>query len=235
MDLGKTGFGDRINRLLTHHADKAGESLNTYARRAIITRLVTELERESSPEVAAVLADARSFEYENIELSDPDSTSLPQTYLQIGDVDRLAAVRATGMIGSSRDEQFDKLARMTLRAMGAQGASISFVDDHTQFIKASVGTSGTAAQPQTLAVERSACRVVVETGETLVAQDIREHALLRDHATADLIAYMAAPIKSDAGFTVGMLDVWDYRPRKWTSGHVKTLEDIAWLIQQRIR
>ncbi|MBY4207219.1 hypothetical protein HQO44_12160 [Rhodococcus fascians] len=70
MDLGKTGFGDRINRLLTHHADKAGESLNTYARRAIITRLVTELERESSPEVAAVLADARSFEYENIELSD---------------------------------------------------------------------------------------------------------------------------------------------------------------------
>ena len=79
--MGKTGFGDRINRLLTHHADKAGESLNTYARRAIITRLVTELERESSPEVAAVLADARSFEYENIELSDPDSTSLPQTYL----------------------------------------------------------------------------------------------------------------------------------------------------------
>lgn len=68
-----------------------------------------------------------------------------------------------------------------------------------------------------------------------MAQDIREHALLRDHATADLIAYMAAPIKSDAGFTVGMLDVWDYRPRKWTSGHVKTLEDIAWLIQQRIR
>ncbi|TFI44646.1 GAF domain-containing protein [Rhodococcus sp. 1R11] len=234
MDLGKTGFGNRINRLLADHAGKAGESLNTYARRAIITRLVSELERESSPEVAAVLADARSFESDNIELSDPDSTSPPQTYLQIGDVDRLAAVRATGMIGSPRDEQFDKLARMTLQAMGAQGASISFVDDRTQFIKASVGTTGTATQPQTVAVERSACRVVVETGETLVAQDIREHTLPMG-AASELIAYMATPIKSDAGFTVGILDVWDYRPRKWTPGHVKTLEDIAWLIQQRIR
>jgi GAF domain-containing protein len=234
VELGKTGFGDRINALLTQHADKAGESLNTYARRAIITRLVTELERESSPEVAAVLADARSFESESIELSDLDSTSLHQTHLLIDDVDRVAAVRATGMIGSARDEQFDKLARMTLRAMGAQGASISFVDDRTQFIKASVGTTGTAAQPQTVAVERSACRVVVETGETLVAPDIREHALLRDHATSELVAYMAAPIKSEAGYTVGILDVWDYRPRKWTAGHVKTLEDIAWLIRQRI-
>ncbi|WP_415976027.1 GAF domain-containing protein [Rhodococcus sp. 077-4] len=242
MDLGKTGFGDRINRLLTQNADKAGESLNTYARRAIITRLVSELERESSPEVAAVLADARSFEAENIELTDPD-TYLPgqssgPTHLLIDDVDRVAAARATGMLGSPRDEQFDKLARMTLRAMGAQGASISFVDDRTQFVKASVGTTGTAAQPQTVAVERSACRLVVETGETLVAPDIRDSALLRDHAdatTSDLIAYMGAPIKTEAGFTVGVLDVWDYRPRKWTAGHVKTLEDIAWLVRERIR
>ena len=68
------------------------------------------------------------------------STALPQAVQsRLDSPDRLAAVARLGLLGTPREEAFDRLTRLAARVLGVQGALVSVTTPEVQFCKSSVG------------------------------------------------------------------------------------------------
>jgi hypothetical protein len=70
----------------------------------------------------------------------PDAASVVPA--AVDDADRLAAVRATGLLDTPAAPAFDDLARLAGRLLGAPLAFVTLIDDQRSFWKSYVGGSG---------------------------------------------------------------------------------------------
>ena len=147
------------------------------------------------------------------------------------DPERLASLRATGLLDSPPEEDFDRLARLAARLLDAPMALVTLVDADRQLLKSSPGlTVSPWAETREMSLSHSICQHVVERQKPLVVDDLREHPVLRDSlAIPDLgvVAYAGVPITRLDGHVMGSLCVTDSEPRHWTSDQVQTLEDLA--------
>jgi GAF domain-containing protein len=57
----------------------------------------------------------------------------------VNDVDRLLALRATGLLDTPPEETFDRLTRLAGRILGVPVSLISLVDTDRQFFKSQIG------------------------------------------------------------------------------------------------
>ena len=70
---------------------------------------------------------------------------------------------------------------------------------------------------------------------TIVVARIND--VLKDHPSVQgnlLVSYLGVPLVDDDGHSVGTLCVWDRQPRQWTTGHIQILQDLAWIIRERV-
>jgi len=149
------------------------------------------------------------------------------------DTKRLAALRATGLLDSEPEEDFDRFTRLAARMLRAPVALLSLVDDSRQFFKSTVGAGSIRETP----IARSICANTVSANAPLVIDDTRVHPIIKDHPALvafGIAAYAGVPIVTHDGQPIGALCVIDTNPRAWTVDDVATLRDLAQLAAAQI-
>ncbi len=217
-------FSDDVWELLEREARRQGVSSAQLIRDAAVMRVAYLAGQRGDDETAAGLArivgDASAGRR-------PAGSRPPA----LTDPERLASLRATGLLDSPPEEDFDRLARLAARLLDAPTALVTLVDSDRQFLKSAPGlTASPWAETRETSLSHSICQHVVERQKPLVVDDLREHPVLRDSlAIPDLsvVAYAGVPLTRPDGHVMGSLCVTDSEPRHWTADQVKTLEDLA--------
>lgn len=229
MTTGFPGFDDRLNQLLARQADRSGQSPEAYIRRAVVDRIVRELSEDPDSEVGSLL---RALE----DGAEP-AEATREFGTPIDDPDRLAAVARTGLMDTGSDAGYDRIVAMVADALSAPSAAFSLLDDKRQYFKSALGLPSEVAVTQEVPMDSSICRYAIDLGQPLVVEDARLNDSLKDHPSVRaemLVSYLGIPLTDDDGHSVGTLCVWDQRPRQWTTGHVQILQDLAWIIRERV-
>lgn len=247
MTSGLAGFDDRLNEVLAQQADKNGETVDAYVRRAVVTRLVKELADDGDSDLGRMLrsmrdaqdaapTDASAGGTDTADTTDDADGDIPFDSV-IRDAARLQALRNTGLLDTPPDPKYDRLVAMAAEALGVPIAAVSLVDDRRQFFKAAVGLGDGEDRLTEMPVGRSVCRYAVESGQPLVVEDARTDELFADHPGVldkTWVSYLGIPLVDDGGHALGTLCVWDQQPRQWTTGHIQILKDLAWIVRERI-
>ncbi|MDP9433735.1 MAG: GAF domain-containing protein [Actinomycetota bacterium] len=226
------GLDDELRRFVEREAAAEGVSVAVYVREAVLTRLVLSLKERQDPDLERLLRLRASRG--GAMPGGPD----PNVAAEVHDPERLRALAATGLLDSPPEEAFDRLARLAAEALAAPTAAVSLVDEERQFFKAAVGLAPETAAERQTTLDRSLCQYAVGTGQSVVVEDAREHPVLRSNVSVledGLVAYLGMPLADADGHVLGTLCVWDFKPRRWTQGHLQILEDLAGLASQRIR
>jgi GAF domain-containing protein len=143
---------------------------------------------------------------------------------------RLQALRATGLLDSPRDDQFDQLTRLAANILRVPNALVTLVSGDRQYVKSNSdiaeGTLNPAGSSQSL--DLSFCRHAVASEQPFLVEDAREHPLVRDSGAvaAGVISYAGVPLSFE-GQSIGALCVIDSQPRQWSDEDVQALRTLA--------
>ncbi|WP_072802546.1 GAF domain-containing protein [Rhodococcoides yunnanense] len=228
------GFDARLDEILEQQASKAGETVDAYVRRAVVTRLVQELTDGDDSQLGQLLRHLRDTQIAPVPTHDESATD---TTRALYDPERLAAVEQTGLLDSPREDSYDRLVAMVADALQVPSAAVSLIDRNRQFYKSAVGLPIELEEVRQIPVDQSICQYTIDSGEPLIVEDARLHELLKNHPAVlneVALSYMGIPLKDDNGHAVGTLCVWDEQPREWTIGHQQIFQDLAWIVRERI-
>ena len=145
----------------------------------------------------------------------------------LADPQRLAALRATGLLRGAASDVLDRVARTAARLLGVPVALVSLVDRDEQWFP---GLAGRDADGRHTPLSHSFCQHVVTSGAPLIVTDALTHPLVGDNrAIRDLgvRAYAGVPLTTANGQTLGSLCAIDTAPRQWTEGELDTIRDAA--------
>ncbi|PRC58627.1 histidine kinase, partial [Mycobacterium sp. ITM-2017-0098] len=85
----------------------------------------------------------------------------------VTDPERLAALRATGLLDAPREKIYDRIADMAATALATPGAAISLVDLDRQFFVAMHGSTDDSPDARETPLDRSVCQYAVASGAPL--------------------------------------------------------------------
>jgi len=144
--------------------------------------------------------------------------------------ERLAALRALGILDTPPEECFDRLTRVASRALGAPVTLVSLVDEDRQFFKSAIGLPEPWASRRETPLSHSFCQHVVDANAPLNIEDARKNPLVQDNlAIPDLgvIAYLGYPLTDSGGCPLGAFCAIDSQPRVWTPENEALMHDLA--------
>jgi len=147
--------------------------------------------------------------------------------------ERLAAVRATGLLNTPHEERFDRLARLTARALGTSLCYISLMEADHQWFKSCVGK-----QLEVYPRDLSMCAYTILGDDVLVVPDAAEDSRFGDnpsfHNSMHLRFHAGVPLRGPRGHNIGALCVYDPRPRSLLPEEETVLRDLAMLVEREI-
>ena len=152
--------------------------------------------------------------------------SLAETIL---DPERLAALRATGLLDSEVEEVFDRLTRLAVKLLGVPAAFISLVDENRDFYKSACGF-GEPLESAREMTGRTFCHYAIQSEEPLVIDDTEGDPAYRAVPTAMSLgvgAYVGVPLVIDGNKALGSFCAIDMKPRQWTPREVEVLTELA--------
>lgn len=148
----------------------------------------------------------------------------------VRDPQRLADLRASGLLDTEAEPVFDRLTALAHRLLGAPLTMVTLVDADRQFIKSCVGLAEPWATRRQTPLTHSFCQYAVAQGEAFTVEDARADPELRDSpAIEDLgvVSYAGVPLVNSAGQALGALCVTDSEPRRWTDGEIALVRELA--------
>jgi hypothetical protein len=139
--------------------------------------------------------------------------------------DRLRALHALGVLDSEEEKPFDMICDLAKARLACTMAAVSFLDEHHQWFKASVGLA-----PKMIPRKIAFCAYTVFMREPMVVLDTLQDPRFRRNplvaGAAGVRFYAAAPIiDPNSGHAVGSVFVLDTRPRE--ACDVSLLERLA--------
>jgi len=143
--------------------------------------------------------------------------------------ERLAAVRATGLLDTPAEPEFDRLTRLAARLTGAPVTFVSLVSEDRDFYKSCFGF------PEPLASERQLtgttfCHFALVSKGPLVIENALDHPIYREVPTVHSLgvrAYLGIPLITHTGQAIGSFCAIDFQPRKWTPLDVEVMQELA--------
>jgi GAF domain-containing protein len=148
---------------------------------------------------------------------------------------RMDALNSTGLMGADSQTMLDNVASLTAEALATPFAAVSLLDDDRQFLAGS--STALEAGERWRPVGLSICKYTVVSGIPFIVDDATAHPLLAAHPaviSGEVGAYAGVPLFSEDDQAVGTLYIWDNRPRRWTSGQIIVLQDMADLAAAKI-
>jgi|SRR5215207_5399602 len=155
----------------------------------------------------------------------------------VTDPQRLAALRAAGLLDVPAVEDFDRVTRMAAELLAVPVALVSLVDSERQFFLSCVGLGEPYSDTRETPLSHSFCQYVVAGEAPLVIADARAVPWLRDNgAVTDLgvIAYAGFPLRAADGQAIGSFCAIDDQPREWTEGELDWLRDFTAIVQSEL-
>ncbi|WP_421729860.1 PAS domain-containing protein [Brevundimonas sp.] len=126
--------------------------------------------------------------------------------------DRIAALRAYGVLHTAPENDFDDIVALAARICDAPTALISLVDSDTQWFKARIGLDACETGRDV-----SFCDYAMREHEVMVVRDATQDPRFANNALVTgalgIRFYAGAPLVSADGLPVGSLCIIDYRPR----------------------
>ncbi len=153
----------------------------------------------------------------------------------LSDPARLAAVRKTGLLDDVSNPALERIVALTAEALGTHNAAISVIDRDRQILIGSKLEDDSVSRSAPLG--ESICKFAVASGEPLIVDDTTTHPLLADHpkvTDGSVRAYAGILLADNEGHAIGTLCTWDIRPRRWTSGQVQILNDLAQVVRTKV-
>lgn len=144
--------------------------------------------------------------------------------------ERLARLRATGLLDAPTDAAFDRLTRLASRLLNAPLSTVTLVDSDRQFYMSCAGVPEPLATARATPLEFSFCKHTVVLGKPLIVPDTREHPIVGANPAIEqfgVTAYAGIPLLTADGHAIGTLCVMDYVVRHWTDDDVLNLTDLA--------
>jgi PAS domain S-box-containing protein len=138
------------------------------------------------------------------------------------DDQRLTLLRATGLLDSPREPQFDNLASLAASVCAAPVAAMTLLDRSRQWFKASVGLDA-----RETGLAQSLCVRLLSGESELVIDNLRANDELREHPAASSFASYAGVAIDVRGQRIGACCVADYRPRQWSLSQLAAMRMLA--------
>ncbi|WP_405496713.1 SpoIIE family protein phosphatase [Nocardia sp. NBC_00511] len=144
----------------------------------------------------------------------------------LSDPVRLAALAASGQIGSGPERVFDDLARLAASVTGCGIAAITFVGEHRTFWKSVPHLPFGGFEAWQNAVGESFCYFPVGMGGPFIVEDAADDPRTAGHPAIGpwgVGAWAGFPIESPDGYAIGSMCVIDAAPRAWKAEDLDTL------------
>lgn len=218
-------FSEDLWELLEREASREGTSAAQFVRDATLLRIGTLAGRRGDPTMQASveeLAERATRRRRHGPASDPE---------------RVAALRATGLLDSPPEPEFDHVTSIVRRVLAVPVALVSLVDDDRQFFKSQCGLPEPWASRRQTPLSHSFCQYAVANREPLIVSDAREHPVLRDNLAVPelgVVAYAGIPLIDEQGYALGSLCAIDTQPRFWTREQIELLDELADLVVSEI-
>lgn len=139
---------------------------------------------------------------------------------------RLAALYRFGILDTAPEPQFDRLVTLAAQFFDMPLASVTFIDEHRQWFKASIGFES-SENPRRI----SFCSITIAQDGVMVVHDAIQDARLKkfDNVTGEphLRFYAGAPLITAEGHKLGTFCVLDQRPREFSAQQEALLESFA--------
>ena len=150
------------------------------------------------------------------------------------EAERLREVARYRILDTQRNRGFDRIARMAARLLDAPIATVSIVDADRVWFTAAHGFDGL----DQIARDVSLCALAIQRDTPYVVTDASadprtaSNPLVRGEP--GIRFYAAAPIRTDNGYRLGTVDVWDTRPRECDAADLATLQDLAAVVMDEL-
>src|SRR5271165_4515541 len=152
--------------------------------------------------------------------------------------DRLAAVRATGLLDTGPEDPFDDLARLAAGVTGCGRAFITLVDEHRSFWKSCIGVDAPERVGRQSPVRESFCYFLVGLGGAPFAvEDAAADPRTSSHPSVrptKIGAWAGYPLLSPGGQVLGSMCVIDENPHPWQPAELATLATMARAVSNEI-
>jgi GAF domain-containing protein len=153
----------------------------------------------------------------------------------VADPQRLAALRATGLLDSDVEEVFDRMSRLAARLLGVPAAFLSLVDEDRDFYKSSVGFGEPLASTREMDGP-TFCHFAIQSTSPLIIPDTAGDPVYRDVPTVSslgIAAYLGVPIVVGAQ-PIGSFCAIDVKPHAWDQRDIEVLTELAASAQREI-
>ena len=158
-----------------------------------------------------------------------DAHALPDN-----ETERLAALDATGLVGSGAEAVFDRLTWLATQVTDSPIAMLTLVDEHRQWFKSRVGI-GFTETPREMAF----CSHTILGGEPMMVADTRLDGRFRENpmvtGAPHIRFYAGVPLVDAKGYRLGALCVMDREPRRLRQRELRALGELADIAAEEIR
>ncbi|HEY1819315.1 MAG TPA: GAF domain-containing SpoIIE family protein phosphatase [Trebonia sp.] len=148
----------------------------------------------------------------------------------LSDPDRLAALAATGQVGSGPEAAFDDLARLAASVTGCGIAAITFVGEHRTYWKSVPHLPYAGPDAWQNAVGDDFCYFPIGMNGPFIVEDAESDPRTAGHPAIGpwgVGAWAGFPIVTADNQPVGSMCVIDASPRKWSPAELETLATLA--------
>ena len=152
--------------------------------------------------------------------------------------ERLAAVRATGLLDTGPEVPFDDLARLAAAVTGCRRAFITLVDERRSFWKSCIGVDAPEVAARQNPVRESFCYFLVGLdGAPFAIEDTTADPRTASHPSVGPMkigAWAGYPLLSTGGQVLGSMCVIDENPHSWEPAELATLAAMARAVSNEI-
>ena len=160
----------------------------------------------------------------------PERTSIGGPDSILVDAERVAAVRATGLLDAAAQGWADELTALAAHLLKAPLVFMTLLDDRRSFWLSTYGVVATAPHARENAAQESFCQYVVQDAAPLIVSDAAEHPRTRANpsvAAMGVRAWAGHPLIDASGHALGSFCVFDTVVRAWTDADAAALAVLA--------
>jgi serine phosphatase RsbU (regulator of sigma subunit) len=155
----------------------------------------------------------------------------------LSDPDRLAALEASGLVGSAPEQVFDDLARLAASVTRCDISAITFVGETRTHWKSVPHLPYGGVEKWQNAVGDSFCYFPIGMNAPFIVEDAEKDPRTAGHQAIGpwgVGAWAGFPIVTTGGQPIGTMCVIDARPRVWEPGELETLAILARAVSSEI-
>jgi GAF domain-containing protein len=154
----------------------------------------------------------------------------------VRNMNRLSALRRTGLLDAPAEEPFDRFTRLAARICRTPIALMTLVDHDRQFFMSAVGLGEPWQSLRETPLTLSFCKHAVARKAPLIIPDTTKDPVFKDSpASRELavVAYAGMPL-TVFGETLGAFCVVDHEPRAWSEDDLRMLRDLTECVTHEI-